>query len=167
MTVLRIGAGGLAEANQLRAIGLIYSAMRSTLSPTIAAVQVRGWVHGPQNHGTTRGSKGHSRWGRLCSPSTVPSTKHNSTQAKVTFRSLLPVGVVCPLPIHCRESPDFEFGKASSCVPSRRLQPELGFLEVLKAGRCSREPYSQSHESHALAQQTRTKSRDPEDGSPR
>ena len=50
MTVLRVGAGGLAEANQLLAIGLIYSAMRSALSPTIAGVQDRGCVHGPQNH---------------------------------------------------------------------------------------------------------------------
>jgi hypothetical protein len=53
VTVLHIGAGGLSESNQLRAIGLIYSAMRSTLNPTIARVKDKGEGTGHKPRGGT------------------------------------------------------------------------------------------------------------------
>jgi hypothetical protein len=53
VTVLHIGAGGLSESNQLRAIGLIYSAMRSALSLTIAGVKDRGEGTGHKPRGGT------------------------------------------------------------------------------------------------------------------
>jgi len=134
---------------------LIYSAKRSTLSPTTAA-QGQGVRHGPHT------TKGALETGRGSVVAKHPPTKTRQTQPKILLAIMQLVGwcahcssIVTSCTILSSESRHRVrakcFGACASSEKEGRLQAVLFPVEYRDGWAHSR-PYLQSHEPHALEQ---------------